>query len=139
MNITAEPIDPKLPDVEYLRFPFKITAHGAATSAHIEHVREQIEQILFTTPGERVFRPEFGAGIRRLIFEPNNEALAGLVTRRLQSSLQPALQGEVDPKSLTVNVRADPAAQEQLIVEISYTLAAIGHRETVSATLGVST
>ena len=53
-------------------------------------------------PGERVFRPEFGAGVQRLVFEPNNNALATVLTRRLQSSLQAALQGEVDPKSLHI-------------------------------------
>ena len=37
----------------------------------VRHIREQIEQVLFTDPGERVFRPEFGAGVRRLVFEPS--------------------------------------------------------------------
>ena len=112
-------IEQKLPDVAYLKFPFRIRQNGAESSGRASHVREQIEQILFTTPGERVFRPEFGAGIRRLIFEPNNQALASLLIRRLQSSLQPALQGEVDPKTLAFDVRADEDSPEKLIVEIS--------------------
>ncbi len=37
----------------------------------VRHIREQIEQVLFTDPGERVFRPELGAGMRQLVFEPN--------------------------------------------------------------------
>ncbi len=128
--------DQKLPDVTYLRFPFRIGAKGAETSDRIAHIREQIEQILFTTPGERVFRPEFGAGVQRLVFEPNDAGLATLLTRRLQGSLQPALQGEVNPKSLTVTVGADPDAQERLIVEITYSLAAIGYRDTYRASVG---
>ncbi len=130
--------DQKLPDVDYLRFPFRIGQGGADTSNRIQHIREQIEQILFTTPGERVFRPEFGAGVQRLVFEPNDAALGTLLTRRLQASLQPALQGEVDPKSLTVAVAADPKAAERLIVEITYALAAIGYRDTYRASVGVA-
>ena len=129
-------IDQKLANIAYLRFPFHITAEGAATSTRAAHVREQIEQILFTTPGERVFRPEFGAGVRRLVFEPNNAALATLLERRLQSALQPALQGEVDPKTLQISARVDPAAPERLVVELAYTLAAIGVREVFSADVG---
>lgn len=131
-------IEQKLPDVAYLAFPFRIEAGGAATSARVKHIREQITQILFTAPGERVFRPEFGAGIRQLVFEPNNQALAALLTRRLQAALQPALQGEVDPKTLRVDVAVNPDAPERLEVDIGYTLAAIGHRDTVTATLGAS-
>ncbi len=132
-------IDQKLPEVAYMTFPLRITKSGAATSSRIDHIREQIEQILFTTPGERVFRPEFGAGVLRLVFEPNEDSLAALLTRRLQSALQDALQGEVDPKTLRVNVGADPDAGERLIVEIGYTLAAIGYRETYRAAVGAKT
>lgn len=128
----------RLPDTDYLAFPFRIAAEGGATSARVAHVREQIEQVLFTAPGERVFRPEFGAGVLRLVFEPNNRALAAVLTRRLQSSLQVALQGEVDPKSLQINVAADPDAPERLLVEIGYTLAAIGHQAAFTASVGAT-
>lgn len=128
--------DQKLPRIDYMTFPLRIGAQGANTSDRIAHIREQIEQILFTTPGERVFRPEFGAGVLRTVFEPNDAALATLLTRRLQASLQPALQGEVDPKSLVVTVGADPNATERLIVEITYELAAIGYRDTYRASVG---
>lgn len=130
--------DQKLPDVAYMAFPLRITRKGAATSTRVAYIREQIEQILFTTPGERVFRPEFGAGVPRLVFEPNDEPLAALLTRRLQSAVQEALQGEVDPRTLEVRVGADPDAGERLIVEIGYTLAAIGYRESYRATVGTA-
>lgn len=119
----------RLPEGEYLKFPLRIGSAGGETSRRIDHVREQIEQVLFTDPAERVFRPEFGAGMRRLIFEPNNEALAAVATKRLQSSLQVALQGEVDPKTLEIAVGRDPDHPERLIVEIGYALSAIGHQE----------
>ena len=69
-----------------MSFPFRIGKTGALTSNRAAHIREQIEQILFTTPGERVFRPEFGAGVRHLLFEPNNDVLSALLLRRLQAA-----------------------------------------------------
>ncbi|MCK4623500.1 MAG: GPW/gp25 family protein [Desulfuromonadales bacterium] len=117
---------PRLINPDYLAFPLRITADGAATSGRAAHVREQIEQVLFTEPGERVFRPEFGAGIRALIFEPNGSVLAGILQKRLIDSLSDALQGEVDPKSLEVKVHAEG---EKLLVWIAYALATIGHSE----------
>jgi len=117
---------PKLASPRYLAFPFQIGSLGAEIAEHARHVRDQIEQVLFTSPGERVFRPEFGAGIRALVFEPNTSALAELTRKRLLSSLAEALRGEVDPRSLSVDVEGEG---EKLLVVISYILATIGHSE----------
>ena len=117
---------PHLIDPAYLSFPLRIVAGGAATSGRRDHVRQQIEQVLFTYPGERVFRPEFGAGIRALIFEPNGSVLADILAKRLTDSLADALQGEVDPKTLQVDVRPE---EEKLFVVISYALATVGQSE----------
>ena len=119
----------------YLSFPFRMKADGSATSGRGAHVREQIEQVLFTDPGERVFRPEFGAGVRRLVFEPNNTVLWQLVRKRLQASLNVALQGEVDPKTLEIEVSADENYPERLLIGISYVLATIRHRESYNFTV----
>lgn len=117
---------PRLADPPYLAFPFRIAGDGAQTASRAEHVRQQIEQVLFTNPYERVFRPEFGVGIKKLIFEPNASALWELTRKRLVASLAEALKGEVDPRSLDIAVRSD---EEKLLVEISYSLATIGHQE----------
>lgn len=130
--------DARLPRIAYMKFPFRIGRDGAETSDRVAHIREQIEQILFTTPGERVFRPEFGAGVRRLIFEPNNQVLASLLLRRLQAALEPALRGEVDAQTLEIDVYPDPDHDAQLNVNIAYTLAAIGQRDELTATLNVT-
>lgn len=110
----------------YLSFPFRVETGGPRTSARSGHVREQIEQVLFTVPGERVFRPEFGAGIRTLVFEPNTSPLWEVTRKRLIASLADALRGEVDPRTLEVDVEGEG---EQLLVTISYTLATLGHSE----------
>ncbi|MDH3404389.1 MAG: GPW/gp25 family protein [Acidobacteriota bacterium] len=110
----------------YLAFPLRVNADGPATSGRSRHIREQIEQVLFTNPGERVFRPEFGAGVRALVFEPNSTTLWDLTRKRLSASLSEALRGEVDPRTLEIEVEGEG---EKLKVLISYTLATIGHSE----------
>lgn len=117
---------------EYLAFPFKITAAGSRTHHRAEHVRALIEQVLFTHPGERVFRPEFGAGVRQLLFEPQASSLWDLTKKRLSDSLAQALHGEVDPRTLSISVEGD---QEKLLIHIAYTLAALNRQEDYTFTL----
>ena len=116
-----------LSDTQYLKFPFIVDVDGPLTSSRAEHVREQIEQVLFTSPKERVFRPEFGVGIRRLVFEPNSSALWNITHKQLLSSLAEALRGEVDSKTLEVSLEQQDS---NLIILISYKLAAINRQET---------
>jgi len=115
-----------LNNADFMKFPLQLSGNGAVTSSRREHVREQIEQVLFTHPGERWFRPEFGIGVRALVFEPNNSALWEVTKKRLLSSLTESLTGEVSPGSLEVNVTGD---NEKLLVTIAYTLATINQSE----------
>lgn len=116
----------RLVDPPYIAFPLRVNQAGAHTANRTRHIRDQIEQVLFTVPGERVFRPEFGAGVRAMVFEPNTQALWEVTKKRLIAALADVLQGEVDPKTLNVQVTGE---QEQLRVLIEYTLATIGFRE----------
>jgi phage baseplate assembly protein W len=117
---------PGLSESQFLKFPFSVGNNGPKTSSRSEHVREQIEQVLFTSPKERVFRPEFGVGVRRLVFEPNNTALRNTTLKQLNVSLAEALYGEVDPRTLELDVSNE---DEKLIIHISYVLAAINRQE----------
>jgi len=117
----------RLNNTSYLSFPFRMEGNASATSGRSEHVREQIEQVLFTNPKERVFRPEFGAGVRRLVFEPGSALLKEVTKKRLMASLMEALQGEVDPKTLEIDVNVE---QEKLLIRISYVLARVQQQET---------
>ena len=112
-------------DPPYLSFPFRVESTGPALSGRADHIRGQIEQVLFTDPYERVFRPEFGAGVRALVFEPNNLALWEVTRRRLLATLTGVLAGEVDPKTLEVKVDGEPE-KGFLRILITYQLAAIG-------------
>lgn len=133
----------RLADPPYLAFPLRIARPVDATPGDLrqwprlasrsEHIRGQIEQILFTVPGERVFRPEFGAGLRTLLFEPNASPLWQVTQRRLAAALGEALNGEVDPRSLEIEVSG---SEGQLVIRIAYTLAAIGRREELTLNAG---
>ncbi len=124
---------PGLSESQYLKFPFSVGDDGPKTSSRSKHVREQIEQGLFTSPKERVFRPEFGVGVRRLVFEPNNAALRNTALKRLNASLAEALHGEVDPRTLEIDVSNE---DEKLIIHISYVLAAINRQEAHTFAIG---
>jgi len=106
-----------------LAFPFRVGAAGPAVSRGADHVREQIEQVLFTTPGERVFRSEFGAGVKTLTFEPNNQPLWEVTRRRILAALTAALRGEIQPSGLDVSVEG---TGERIQVVVSYRLASVG-------------
>jgi hypothetical protein len=125
----TSPLQTRLPRTRYMAFPFRMEADGAKTSMRAEHIREQVMQVLFTSPGERVFRPEFGFGARQHVFEPNAKPLWELAQNRLQGSLAEALAGEVDPKTLRVEVGAPADTPERLLVRISYVIAALQKEE----------
>ena len=123
----------RLNNPDYMKFPMQIGENGAVTSNRQHHVREQIEQVLFTDAGERWYRPEFGAGVRALVFEPNSPAIWEITKKRLSASLNEALAGEVAPASLEVNVTEE---EEKLFITIAYTLATLNHSEQLEFVVG---
>ena len=118
-----------LPRVAYMAFPFRMQPGGAATVSRFDHIRHQVEQVLFTSPGERVFRPEFGFGARRHVFEPNATSLWEYTQNRLYGALAEALEGEVDPKTIQIEVGASADAPDVLMVRIHYVIAALQKEE----------
>jgi len=70
-------------------YPYHINSNGkTADTDDDDHIRDLIEQVLFTSPGERVNRPEFGTGLLQQVFAPNSDELAIAVQFMVQSSLQ---------------------------------------------------
>lgn len=96
-------------------YPFRFDGRGrTAQTGHEDHVRDLIEQVLFTSPGERVNRPTFGSGVMQLLFAPNNDALASATQLTVQGALQQwlgdlilveSVDVENDDASLRVSVR----------------------------------
>lgn len=84
-------------------FPYGIDARGrTASTSDDEHVRDLIEQVLFTAPGERVNRPTFGSGLLQLVFAPSSDALAAATQLAVQGALQEWLADRIAVQDVTV-------------------------------------
>ncbi len=83
--------------------PFHFDSRGrTATAGDDDHIREMIEQLLFTNAGERVNRPDFGSGIQQLIFAPNSTELATALKFTLNAALQRWLGDLIELQALEV-------------------------------------
>ena len=87
-------------------FPFHIDSRGrTAECDDATHVRQMLEQLLFTNPGERVNRPDFGSGLLQLVFAPNSPELAAALQFTIQASLQRWLGDVIQVQTLEVTSR----------------------------------
>jgi phage baseplate assembly protein W len=100
-------------------FPYQFDKRGrtATRDDYDQHIRDLIEQVLFTAPGERVNRPTFGSGLIQLVFEPNSNALAAATQQLVQGALQQWLGDLIQVEA--VEVENDDAS---LTVTVSYTV-----------------
>jgi len=107
-------------------FPLHIDSRGrTAETSYPDHVRDLIEQLLFTTPGERVMRPDFGCGLLDLVFEPNSPELAAALQVSAEGALQRWLGDVVTVHSLVVT-----AEESTLRITLTYLIIATGERRT---------
>lgn len=84
-------------------FPFHFDGRGrTATTTDDDHIRDMLEQLIFTSPGERVNRPDFGSGILQLIFAPNSPELAATLQFTLQAAIQRWLGDVLDLQAVDV-------------------------------------
>lgn len=110
---------------EYFDHPFAIDARGrVAVTTPDDHIRDLIWQVLFTIPGERVNRPDFGCGLQTLVFAPNSNALAAAT----QFTVEGALQRWLADRIVVERVRIQNA-DETLLVEVSYVRRDTGQRQ----------
>ena len=87
-----------------------------ALAVYEEDIRQAIRLILETDPGERVMRPDFGAGLQALVFEPMNTTTLALARHRVEQAL---VTWEPRIDSLTIQVATEPP-RGRLMIEISY-------------------
>ena len=107
-------------------FPYHFDPLGrTASAATDEHVRDMIEQMLFTNHGERVNRPDFGSGLLQLIFAPNSPELAAALRFNMQSSLQRWLGDVIDVLDLEVE-----SEDSKLRVAVKYAVRGSGQNQT---------
>ena len=84
-------------------FPFRFDARGrTATTSEDDHVRDMIEQLLLTAPGERVNRPDFGSGLLHMVFAPNSPEIAAALQFTTEAALQRWLGDVIELLSLQV-------------------------------------
>jgi phage baseplate assembly protein W len=110
-----------------LAYPYQFSPLGrTAEAADAQHIRDLIEQVLFTVPGERVMRPDFGSGVTQLVFAPNSVELASATQMLIQGSLQQWLgelivvQGvrvEADDAVLSITVQYSIRITDQVQVQ----------------------
>src|SRR5215213_9420792 len=99
-----------------INFPFKFDGRGqTATANESQHIRQMIEQLIFTNPGERVNRPDFGSGILQLIFAPNSPELAATLQFTMQAALQQWLGDVIQVLALDVT-----SLDSTLTVDLKY-------------------
>jgi phage baseplate assembly protein W len=84
-------------------FPFHFDSRGRiATTDDDDHIRDMIEEFLFTNPGERVNRPDFGSGLLQMVFAPNSPELAAALQFTIQAGLQRWLGDLIEVRKLEV-------------------------------------
>lgn len=113
-------------------YPFRFDNRGRTAEADDEnHIRDLIEQVLFTAPGERVNRPDFGSGLMQLVFAPNSEELATATQFLVQGSLQQWLGDLIQVD--TVQVENEDS---KLLVTVQYTVRRTQQRQTAQFSRG---
>jgi phage baseplate assembly protein W len=97
-------------------YPFHFDHRGrTALTDDDDHIRDMIEQFLFTNTGERVNRPDFGSGILQLVFAPNSPELASTLQFTLQAGLQQWLGDLIEVLKLEVT-----SLEATIQVEVQY-------------------
>ena len=117
----------------YIDYSWQFDHRGrTAETTWLDHIRDMVEQVLFTSPGERVNRPDFGSGLLQLVYETNSLELADTVQALARSSLERWLGDLIEVTNLIVT-----SLDASLIVDLTYTVRRTGEQET--AQLSIST
>ena len=109
-----------------LSFPFTLDASRGSTglaAGYEDHVRDLIEQALFTNPGERVNRPDFGAGLMRAVFMPEGDQALGTLRAVVQANLQRWLGQVIAVEGVDLQT-----ADSTMNVVVTYRILATGAR-----------
>lgn len=104
----------------HLAFPFRIGHNGRAVQVATleEHVRDELVQLLLTNPAERLFLPEFGGGVRRLVFENVDETTGAMVKALITRSISRWIANRVTLEDLSVLIE-----NETIAVDLRYRIA----------------
>jgi phage baseplate assembly protein W len=121
--------------VNAIQYPFAIDGglgQLAIESDYGEHVEQLMKQVLFTNPGERINRPDFGCGIRRMVFAPNSPESASLAQVTIYQALEKWLGPLIKVDQVEVN-----AVEETLKIKIRYILKARKERRYLNVEVSI--
>jgi len=97
-------------------YPFHFDGRGrTALTSEEDHIRDLIEEVLFTAPGERVNRPSFGSGLMQMVFAPNSSELATATQFLVQGALQQWLGDRIQIEMVKID-----AIDSSLRVTVQY-------------------
>jgi uncharacterized protein len=121
-------------------FPFRIdsASQQTAQAGYATHVDQMIRQLLLTDPGERVDLPQFGCGLRSLVFAPLSDALAATVQLRVIQALNQWLAGIVNVAQVTVTTGSNGAAAEPGTLEVTVTYTLVETQASQAVTVAVA-
>jgi hypothetical protein len=109
-----------------VKFPYGFDSTGRTQqTGAADHINDMIEEVLLTSPGERVNLPSFGCGVMQLVFAPNSDALAGAQQKGIQASLQQWLSDLIRINSVAVT-----AQDSTLLITVVYTILASQQQQT---------
>lgn len=113
--------------MSWMGFPFKPRHGRTLTRGEDGHVRDMLELVLFTAPGERVNQPDFGCGLNRLLFAGASPELAGTLDLTVRGAVQRWLGDVLAIESLSVRV-----ADSTITLDLTYVLRASGESGSAS-------
>jgi len=115
-----------------ITYPYQFDGRGrTAPAAYNDHIEQMIEQVLFTSPGERVNRPDFGCGLLQMVFAPLSNEVATATQFLVQGALQQALGDVIDLTNVVV-----AASDSRLTVTVQYTVRQFGTQAVATFTRG---
>jgi uncharacterized protein len=120
-------------------FPFRIdpASQQTAQTSYATHADQMVLQLLLTTPGERVDLPQFGCGLRSLVFAPNNEALLATVKLRVIQGLNQWLAGVVNVVDVVLASDTDGSVPEPGTIQVTVTYTLIETQTSQAVTVAI--
>ena len=110
--------------MSFVAFPFQVDVLGrTGMRGALEHVRDLVEQLLFTAPGERVNRPTFGCGLSDLLFSPIDDAVSAATEALVRGALETWLGALIRVEAVTVRTE-----ESRVSVDITYVVRATEER-----------
>jgi len=113
-------------------FPFQIDGRGRTSVSGDHHIHDLMEQLLFTSPGERVNRPTLGSGLLQMVFAPSSDELAAATQFLLQGTLQQWMGDLIQAEAVRVEIQ-----DSTLLVTVQFVVRATQVRQVAQFSKGI--